>query len=138
MGNAHIFFFKNICLKMIKPSLQHVVFSLSFSCLLWPCHLTYQDVKSLKTGTKVKVKRNTPPMIALIDENILPSFETYQEKNTLAMPSLKTLPEKIVSHTIKKPLMIKVSSQNGIQTFTYQKTFVDQSHTTSSQQRQNL
>ena len=57
---------------------EYFVFSTLFICWFFPFNLTYQNVKSIEDSLKVNVRRNTPPLIALMDESISPSFRKIQ------------------------------------------------------------
>lgn len=56
-------------------SKKFFIFLLFFICWSCPFDLDDRAIKNIKTSLKVKVKRNSPPLIALADVNIKPSFE---------------------------------------------------------------
>ena len=118
---------KNIILLIVKRTLNlkkalffnnrmYFVFFLSCICLFFPISLTYQSIKNIKNSLKVNVKRNTPPLIALMDENIPISFKVKKTQSLLLGASLQKRKPRIFSKNslisskrtlhIKKPLLI--------------------------------
>lgn len=83
--------------------------------LFLPSHLVHQNVRSFQFGTKVKVKRNTPPLIALADENIAPSFVVLQAQQPLALttPPVHVATQNTIKHVlrIKNPLLISLTNE---------------------------
>ena len=98
------------------------IFLLFFICWFFPFNLDYQVIKNIKTSLKVKVKRNSPPLIALADANIKPSFEIQQHsllnnnaqmRDTFVPIQGTTSKKQILSSHIlhiKKPLLISSKS----------------------------
>ena len=83
-----------------------LVFLFIFICWVFPFKLTYQNVKNIEDSLKVSIKRNTPPLIALSDETISPSFRKISilQENQLVKSDNKILSGRILH--IKKPLFI--------------------------------
>ena len=94
---------------------EYFVFLTLFICWFFPFNLTYQNVKSIEDSLKVNVRRNTPPLIALMDESISPSFRKIQlplsepllqeNKPLVIAKSSLNIPSKRILR-IKKPLLI--------------------------------
>ena len=93
---------------------EYYVFLLLFICWIFPLDLTYQNVKNMEASLKVDVRRNTPPLIALIDEGISTSFKVRKIQSPLLIPPFqkrnllelaKAITSKRILH-IKKPLLI--------------------------------
>ena len=89
---------------------KHFGLLLFIVCCFFPLDLAYQNIKTIKSSLKVEAKRGKPPLIALVDETILPSFEVIElqphKPFVLAKHShIKHVPQQRILR-IKKPLSI--------------------------------
>ena len=89
---------------------KHFVFLLFVICCFFPLDVAYQNIKTMKSGLKISAKRNKPPLIALTDENISPSFEIIELQQNKLKPFILAKTSSIASVErvihIKKPLAI--------------------------------
>ena len=95
--------------------MEHFVFLLFLICWFFPLTLTYQNIKTMNSSLKINVQRNKPPLIALADENISPSFKAIEMEPYLSQREPFVLARNSRAITlssseniirIKKPLLI--------------------------------